>query len=90
MKEELQRSDKNPRMFQNIKYSEPTQFYSPQSTYTHKRGKELLKVTNNKTNIPIILKAFKTINIQNSNLYLGIDILPNRPIDLSNQPGRTE
>jgi hypothetical protein len=35
-----------------------------------------------------MLKAFKPIDVQDSNLHSGIQILPNRPIDLINKPGR--
>jgi len=38
--------------------------------------------------LPVILKRLKTIYIQYSNLHPGIDILPNRFIDLINKPGR--
>lgn len=37
-------------------------------------------------NEPILLKALKTIDVKNSNLYPGIQILPNRPVDLLNKP----
>lgn len=33
-----------------------------------------------------MLKALKTIDVQNSNLHPGIQILPNRPVDLLNKP----
>lgn len=39
-------------------------------------------------NLPIILKTLKTINVQDSNLYSGIQVLPNRPINFINQPGK--
>lgn len=39
--------------------------------------------------LPVILKRLKTIYIQYSDLHPGIDILPNRFINLINKPGRT-
>jgi hypothetical protein len=38
--------------------------------------------------LPVILKRLKAIYIQYSNLHPGIDILPNRFIDLINKPGK--
>lgn len=58
-------------------------------------SKGALNATKNKSNqiqicklLPVILKAFKPIDVQDSNLHLGIQILPNRSIDLINKPER--
>lgn len=39
-----------------------------------------------KKHLPVTLKAFKAINIQNPNLYTWIWILPNRFVNLINKP----
>lgn len=36
--------------------------------------------------LPVYLKAFKSINIQDSNLHLRLMILPNRSVNLFNKP----
>lgn len=37
---------------------------------------------------PVILEAFKPVDVQDSNLHSRIQILPDRPIDLINKPER--
>lgn len=41
-----------------------------------------------KQSSPVILEAFKPVDVQDSNLRLRIQILPDRPIDLINKPER--